>query len=359
MQACRQAASHCSVTAARFCSSERRVVPSPQAVRRPTRCHSCQSDVLLVDAQNVLSRAHADCRRGCRLAGETAGSSFATWLHFLVAVAQPQLLVAVFDSPAAKQGPQQQQRQVLAPEYLRRRQRRKQVQAVQGGGGSSSAAVGTAPDRSPAARQAAGDPLRPYKRKVAELGGLSLEAAGGWEADDGLAAASAAVRERHPAARVLLASGDGDMQQLLDPQVRSMRVCISGGEGLRRRPCLLLVNAGVWRASCFCGYLTRPLTRPCPSWCTGSQVAWLQLHSQTILSCPLGVGLVTAGAFQRQHGFPPAAYPDWLALVGERRCAPQSSASVLAWCSRHSSLRHAVAPRPRLAALLLLLLLVH
>lgn len=211
---CHQEAPFCHVPAVRVCQSERRLRP---ALRRSTRCHSWHSDVLLVDAQNMLSRAHADHRRGCRLVGETAASSFAAWLLFLVTAAQPQLLVAVFDSPAAKRGKQQQQRQALAPEYLRRRQRRKQSQAEPGS--RSSAAARTALGSSPAAQQAAGDPLRPYKRKVAELGGLSLEAAGGWEADDGLAAASAAVRGRHPAARILLASGDGDMQQLLDSQV--------------------------------------------------------------------------------------------------------------------------------------------
>jgi len=49
---------------------------------------------------------------------------------------------------------------------------------------------------------------------------VCLEAAAGWEADDGLAAAASAVRQRQPWARVLVASGDSDMQQLLKPQVR-------------------------------------------------------------------------------------------------------------------------------------------
>ncbi|KAL4451844.1 hypothetical protein ABPG75_007506 [Micractinium tetrahymenae] len=272
MPLCRQASLPFPVTAARPCHHERRLRPFVQGQRRPTRCHSYQSDVLLVDAQNVLSRAHADHRRSCRLAGETTVGSFAAWLHFLAA-AQPQLLVAVFDAPSVKRGPQQQ-RQALAPEYLSRRQKRKQAQHGQGGSGSSATlTAGTAQASSPAGRRAAGgDPLRPYKRQVAELGGLSLEAAGGWEADDGLAAACAAVQARHPTARVLVASGDGDMQQLLAPQV-----------------------------------------------------AWLQLHNQHSLSWPLGLELVTASAFQQQHGFPAAAYPDWLALVGKREASIQGA----------------------------------
>ncbi|PRW57033.1 DNA polymerase I [Chlorella sorokiniana] len=51
------------------------------------------------------------------------------------------------------------------------------------------------------------------------------------------------------------------------------------------------------------------------------QVAWLQLHSQPSPSCPLGLELVTAADFQQRFGFPPAAYPDWLALVGKREAS--------------------------------------
>ncbi len=46
------------------------------------------------------------------------------------------------------------------------------------------------------------------------------------------------------------------------------------------------------------------------------QVSWLQLHNQPSPSCLLGLELVTAADFVQRFGFPPAAYPDWLALVG-------------------------------------------
>lgn len=51
-------------------------------------------------------------------------------------------------------------------------------------------------------------------------------------------------------------------------------------------------------------------------WC-GAQVSWLRLHSQPTLACPLAADLVSAAAFQQQHGFPPTAYADWLAFCGE------------------------------------------
>lgn len=183
----------------------------PCCTRRPhTRCPASSSaacDALLVDAQNVLSRAGSGGGGGGRrLSGEGVAGSFAAWLQFLAAVARPQLIVAVFDAPSSKRQAQQQQRQQLAPEYLQRRKRRRQTGSNRQDGSGSSSGSG-------------GDPLRPFKQQVQQLGGVCLEAAAGWEADDGLAAACAALRQRHPAARLLVASGDKDMQQLLDPQV--------------------------------------------------------------------------------------------------------------------------------------------
>lgn len=201
--------------------------------RRRPRYRTCTSatvagasDVLLVDAQNVLSRARAEAKRGGRLPGESsaAAAAFADWLAFLTALAQPQLLVAVFDAPRAS-AQQQPQRAALAPEYLRRRRMRQEERRRGDGGGSSGGSGSAAAAAGPtAARQAAapaGDPLRPFKRQVEALGGVFLQAAAGWEADDGLAAAAAAACQRHPAARVMIASGDTDMQQLLSSQVGS------------------------------------------------------------------------------------------------------------------------------------------
>lgn len=48
------------------------------------------------------------------------------------------------------------------------------------------------------------------------------------------------------------------------------------------------------------------------------RVSWLHLAQAPSLQHPLGLELVTAEAFERQHGFPPAAYPEWLAFVGGR-----------------------------------------
>lgn len=65
---------------------------------------------------------------------------------------------------------------------------------------------------------------------------------------------------------------------------------------------------------------TLSLACPTPCCCSLSflsQVAWLQLHTQTSLACPLGVEVVTASGFERLHGFPAAAYADWLALAGK------------------------------------------
>lgn len=67
----------------------------------------------------------------------------------------------------------------------------------------------------------------------------------------------------HPGLNIAVASGDGDMQQLLTPRV-----------------------------------------------------TWLRLLPAPTLEHPLGVEVVSAQAFQERHGFPPGAYPDWLAFVG-------------------------------------------
>lgn len=45
-------------------------------------------------------------------------------------------------------------------------------------------------------------------------------------------------------------------------------------------------------------------------------VSWLHLLPAPNLQHPLGVEVVTAEGFERQQGFPPGAYADWLALVG-------------------------------------------
>lgn len=268
------------------------------ARRRHTRCAAAY-DALLIDAQNVLSRAGAEARRATaatRRPGEGVAGSFADWLRFLAAAAgEPQLMVAVFDAPASKRAPQQQ-RERLAPEYLQRRKRR------QGGGEAPARPAPAAPSSS------GGDPLRPFKQQVQQLGGVRLEAAAGWEADDGLAAACEAVRQAQPAASVLVASGDGDMQQLLGPQVTTAWAGrLSGQDGH------FWCHAAGLLSSCW-----RLPVAQCaairPSACL--QVAWLQLHGQASLSCPLGLQLVTAADFERQHSFPPAAYADWLALTG-------------------------------------------
>lgn len=67
----------------------------------------------------------------------------------------------------------------------------------------------------------------------------------------------------HPSLTIAVASGDSDMQQLLSPRV-----------------------------------------------------SWLSVKSAPSLQHPLGVELVAAADFEQQHGFPPQAYPDFLAFVG-------------------------------------------
>jgi 5'-3' exonuclease len=172
--------------------------------------------VLLIDAANVLARANADRRRGHRLAGDSLAAAFEHWLRFLSALTEPQLLVAVFDAPRYSKQSQPPQRALLNSAYLQRRNGRRERQ--------SSAITGTAADTSPPA----GDPLRPHKARVEQLGGLWLEAAGGWEGDDGLAAACAAGQQHSPAASLVVASGDTDVQQLLTEQVRTLNAfCIA------------------------------------------------------------------------------------------------------------------------------------
>ena len=257
-------------------------------------------DVLLVDGTNVLSRARSVYGRGCRLSGcgDSLAASFGDWLRFLATLVQPQLVLAVFDPP--RQGDAQQQKQErsqLAPEYLQRRRRRQQHRSA--GGDAPTPAGG-------------GAPLVPLRRRVQQLGGVSLVAASGWEADDGLAAACRAVLQRHPSARVAVASGDGDVQQLLAPQVGCW-----GGAGVGQPIALpleaLLLDVGRrrrrrrHRVDCM-------LAPCCPA--LPLQVDWLQLLAASSAERPLGVASVTAEEFERGHGFPPALYPDWLAFTG-------------------------------------------
>ena len=312
------------------CSTQRAAGPHYLAASRGSG-----SDALLIDAQNVLSRAGA-AAAGRRRPGEGVAGSFADWLRFLAAAAQPQLMVAVFDAPAAKRAPQQQREQ-LAAGYLQRRKRRRQPAAEGQGGSSPASSSSTA-----APRPAAGDPLRPFKHQVEQLGGVCLEAAPGWEADDGLAAAAAAVRQRLPTAREVVASGDGDMQQLLAPQVGTswLTVCaVTGCWPASQVACVLLVRCRHMGGSLAPTLIPRVCathTFPPPGSSTlHLQVSWLQLHNQTSPACPLGLELVTAADFLHRFGFPPAAYPDWLALVGACCCsfamiAPQPHPSTVA-----------------------------
>jgi hypothetical protein len=264
--------------------------------------------VLLVDATNVLARAHNDLRSGHRLPGESAAGSFADWLRFLRAVSQPQLMVAVFDVPQSKRTKQQQQREQLAPEYLQRRKRRLQQAAPTP---AAAARAGSGGHNGAGPLQPGGDPLRPFKRQVEQQGGVCLDAAAGWEADDGLAAACLAVQQHCPAASVLVASGDGDMQQLLTPQVsaeqRQWREVGGPPWHATMAKCVRLVRA--------LSYALLRTLRRAALWCD-AQVSWLRLHNQPTLACPLAADLVSAAAFQQQHGFPPTAYADWLAFCG-------------------------------------------
>lgn len=267
----------------------------------------------------MLSRARADTRRGCRLPGDSVAASFADWLRFLAAVAEPQLLVAVFDTPKSRRLQQPQQREQLAPEYLQHRKRRKLQQA--GEVAAASTSNGTAGSSTGANRPSlpGGDPLRPFKQQVEQLGGVYLEAAGGWEADDGMAAVCRAVHQRHPAASVVVASGDTDMLQLLAPQVQigtALRNGCWGCPWAAPAPCLSSAACAPQRCLCPCGLRKPEQLHPACLWQLAVQVSWLQLHNQTSLGCPLGAELVTAEAFQQQHGFPPSAYPDWLAFTG-------------------------------------------
>lgn len=250
---------------------------SPSRLCCPSRSHAlatrCRAtaDVLLVDAQNVLSRAGAG-NGGHRLPGEGVAGSFADWLSFLAAVAEPQLVVAVFDAPRSQRGAQE--REQLAPQYLQRRKRRQGQAAASAGtqaGEAAASAVATA-------QRPGGDPLRPFKQRVQQLGGVCLQAAPGWEADDGIAAACAAVQERRPLARLLVASGDQDMQQLLAQQVW-------GAGGMRKNHRLLARHAVLLRSA--------------------SQLPWparacLRMHNANYLALPL----------LRTGGLAEAAQPD-------------------------------------------------
>ena len=196
--------------------------------------------MLVVDATNVLSRA-AGARFSSVAAGTSLARLFADWLAFLQLFAQSRLTVAVFDAPRSKrqqQGPQL--REMVAAEYLQRRKQRSVPQQWRGG-----------------------DTLRPFKQAVADKGGLSLVAPPGFEADDVISAAVALLRAAAPTATLAVASGDGDVAQLLDG-------------------------------------------------CT----SWLRLHSLPSAATPLGVSWMDAPGFETDRGFPPAALPDYLALTG-------------------------------------------
>ena len=113
------------------------------------------------------------------------------------------------------------------------------------------------------------DKLVPLARAVETRGGVCLTAGDGLEADDVIGAACAYLAEAIPSCSLVIASGDADMQQ----HMRQDRV------------------------------------------------SWLQLLPLPTAAAPAGAALLRAEDFQRQFSFPPAAYPDYLALVGKKEAS--------------------------------------
>ena len=231
------------------------------ALRRPAK----PSDVLIIDSTNILGQAAALRRSLHGSPPLPLRQAFAHYLAYLQLVAQPELAIAVFDSPLAARRQQQSHREGLAAAYLRRRLRqqqqhqqyRPQPQPQQELPGAGKA-------------QPVGDSLWPFKQVAKQAGAIALVAPGGWEADDAVAAVCSHMRGAWPSASIVVASGDADVAQLLH-----------------------------------------------------HQTAWLQLHPRPSLGSPLGVSLVTAADFEGERGFRPAALPDWLALTGARGAAQQ------------------------------------
>lgn len=222
--------------------------------------------VLVVDGTNILCRATADARKWNDLSVQ---QSFEDYLRFLVlnCFARKVSLIVVFDHPGNNDrddGPTSW-RKDIEPKYLSRRMKRK-----------SSENSGSNPPSRNAGK------LKPFMRTVDTLGGYSLVARVGFEADDVIGAVCSIARKlwnikglqsldgqndheiifRSP---IIIASGDMDMIQFVDKDVSFLHVLSSGTSKL-----------------------------------------------------PLGVECMDDAAFCKQYGFPSSSYPDYLALIGKR-----------------------------------------
>ncbi|KAK9815242.1 hypothetical protein WJX72_000500 [[Myrmecia] bisecta] len=177
-----------------------------------------------------------------------------------MALAKPQLAFAVFDTRKADQSLQQaSRREELSPEYLRRRKHRRETSSRPG-----------TKSTAPANRNG-------LQAEATRAGMLPVTANAGLEADDIIGALCASVTQRSDQLgasagtgrlRVLVVSGDADMQQVLRPHI-----------------------------------------------------AWMQPQRLVSPSLPAGFQLLMAADFDAAHGFPPESYPFFLALTGKKEAS--------------------------------------
>ena len=235
-----------------------RAAPAPPA--RGGAPGGLRHDLLVLDGTYLLEAARHSRRAGGAPGAGSAGAAAPAGggaggaldalqdrVRFLLRVVDPARAVAVFDAPGLTC------REASSPGFKRRR-------LARAGRGRAEGAEGALP----AGRKG---PSPGARSVLADLGVEALVAPGGWEADDVMAAtAAAAAGAAGGGVLTAVASGDRDMQQLLRPEVR-----------------------------------------------------WLRLLQRVAPGRPLALDLVTEERFREEHGIPPGAFADLLALTGKVR----------------------------------------
>ena len=226
----------------------RRILVPPVKIYSSNGVGIFKTDVLVLDATNILSRASSDAKQ---IQGASLRSCFEDWVVFLLAATAPQFFVAIFDNP----GHHHTQQGSNDGDYLRRRRQRQQN------------------NDDHISRNAA--KLKPFLEVTRRHCGISLIAEGGHEADAVIGAACTLLRQQHHhhhhqnnnAANNIdfslsIASGDSDMQQYIASATDTSWLeivpfpTVTAPFGVQRITETDFLNAHGFLPSSYCDYLS-------------------------------------------------------------------------------------------------------
>eukprot|EP00899_Mesostigma_viride_P000735 jgi/Mesvir1/10662/Mv13751-RA.1 len=257
------------------------------------------ADVLVVDATYLACRS-ALANKQRRLTADSSEAAdilpgFQGWLKGLLTLSRPSRAFAVFDNRAGATG--SVRRQITQGTYKARREVRQDRQDGRAGssrvgkqepGAQDSRSLGVSSPRS----------KNSLEEAAVALGMESIKAAEGWEADDVIASLVTALRS-HAGLPANPAPADASAPVSPSPPP-------SEPTGVHPRPLRILIASGD-------GDMMQ-LLRDGPDAC----VSWLQLLPRPTSQHPSGMVLWTVAEFERENGFPPACYADYLALAGKQ-----------------------------------------